>query len=170
MTAEYREKGFSLIELLVAITLLTIGMLAVGSMLQISSGHFRKSAQDRAGEAVAMEIMEALKVKAENTPGKFAKLADLVAAINLEKVEKLIPGSTTRYQYKGASSTLSGGLGEGQGFVYEWSVQDKGTSWPNNTAQLTVTVGWNNCSGADPNSCHYTSQRSTIILYKPDPK
>ncbi len=163
------DKGFSLVEVMVGVTLLTIGMLAISSMIMRSSENSRYSGQARAGDAIALELMEEIKKAAISRT--FADLSNL-------QLSKLYPGSTSKYEYlDGALPTplvLTTGLtqyfehlGQGQGFIYKWRVEDQtGEKWPKGLLKVEVTVGWRNCDPMtpDPTKCTYKSTITSFIL------
>lgn len=101
MTAKHRpgEKGFSLVELMVALTILTIGMLAIGTMLKTSSEQSKRSVQNVLGDAIALELMEA--VKSQATVNTLTELQNV-------RIQKLMPGSTTLYEYQDATTYTAG--------------------------------------------------------------
>jgi prepilin-type N-terminal cleavage/methylation domain-containing protein len=169
MKAVLDNKGFSLVEVMVGVTLLTIGMLAVGSMIMRSGENSRFSAQSRAGDAIALELMETIRAEATHMT---------MDNMRIFQLQKLYPGSTTRYEYQDDSPTnvslqTSGmtqyfeHLGKGEGFIYKWRVEDqKDAGWPPQVLKLEVTVGWYNCgSGSnDPTTCRYTSKVTSYVV------
>ena len=55
------DKGFTILETMVAIAILAVGTLGVGSMLMISLDSGRIAAETRRAESIAMQRLEALK-------------------------------------------------------------------------------------------------------------
>ena len=55
------DKGFTIIETMVAIAILAVGTLGVGSMLMISFSSGRYATETRRAESLAMQRLEALK-------------------------------------------------------------------------------------------------------------
>jgi prepilin-type N-terminal cleavage/methylation domain-containing protein len=167
------EKGFSLTELMVGLTMLTIGMLAVGAMLKTSSELSKRSVQSTIGDAIALELMEAVKAQAA---------INTLTELQNVRIQKLMPGSSTLYEYQDANTYTAGTsttyttndtqyverLGEGRGYVYKWHLEiQSSSSWPSKIMKLDVTVGWSNCSGSspqNPNNCSYKTKVTTFIL------
>ncbi len=181
------EKGFSLIELLVAISLLTIGMLGVGTMLSTSSRTAKFSNQTRSGDTIALELIDNLKAR--------ATLIDKWSGFETIKLASLVPGSTTKYEYKDADSSTSGTvsdgsggshdylerLGVGQGYKYKWRVEDLSKHYAKDLApsagnvakqddalgifKIEINVGWSYCEGDDPSTCRYKSRITNYSVY-----
>jgi len=99
MSESMNQKGFSMIELLVAISILLVGTLAVASMLMQSSDNSISANRARTSDTTAIEIMEAL--KAEIAQITFANLKDL-------RLERPMPGFASRYEFQDDSSFTSG--------------------------------------------------------------
>jgi prepilin-type N-terminal cleavage/methylation domain-containing protein len=169
------QKGFNLIELLVAMGILLVGTLAVASMLMTSSSNTIFSNQDRGGDTIALELVEVL--RGEMAQRTFGELPNL-------RLEKLIPGSTTRYEYRDAASSTTGvsgptgqyvqrtgsGVGTGTPYIYKWRIDDRRTefSHPDGMLRLEVTVGWNDKKhGSD--DCKYPCGNTTCSGYTGDP-
>jgi prepilin-type N-terminal cleavage/methylation domain-containing protein len=144
------QRGFSLMELLVALSILIIGVLAVATMLIKSSDNAIFSNRERGSDTQALELVEALK-------GEIAqiKFADLATDLRLQK---LVQGSSTRYEYQDDATASTGTettgrklkyvqrLGKGQGYVYKWRVgeiTDSTFKLLDRTLMVEVTVGWN---------------------------
>ncbi len=68
MKAWSSEKGFTIIETMVAIVILGVGMLAVGTMLLTSMSADKVSAQTKSAESVALQKIEDLKTQATSFP------------------------------------------------------------------------------------------------------
>jgi prepilin-type N-terminal cleavage/methylation domain-containing protein len=174
------QRGFSLMELLVALSILIIGVLAVATMLMRSSDNSIFANRARGGDTTALELVEELKGKIAQI--QFVHLTDL-------RLEKLVPGSSTRYEYQDDASSTSDTepadrqlkyvqrLGKGQGYIYKWRVGEITNSaykLIDRTLMVEVTVGWNDrkygsehpCSG-DPDTC---ARRSKITNWIVEPK
>jgi prepilin-type N-terminal cleavage/methylation domain-containing protein len=182
------KKGFSLVEVMVALCLLTFGMLAVSTMLTTSSELSRRSNQNILGDAIALELVET--VKSRTAVNTFTELGSI-------RISKLMPGSASMYEYQdtnltpttGTSTAVSGGvsivtnflesLGTGRGYVYKWHLENPRSTatvagdapnwpgWPPNMLKLEVTVGWSPKSGAtpaDPALCTYKAKVTTFIF------
>jgi type IV pilus modification protein PilV len=171
-TEKPNEKGFSLVELMVAITMLSIGMLAVGAMLKTSSELSRRSVQSVMGDGIALELMEAVRVQA--TTNTLTELQNV-------RIQKLMPGSSALYEYQDANTYTAGTsttytandtqyverLGQGRGYVYKWHLEiQSSSSWPSNIMKLEVTVGWSNTSTLpeDPKKCSYRTKVTSFII------
>jgi prepilin-type N-terminal cleavage/methylation domain-containing protein len=144
------QKGFSMIELLVALAILMIGTLAVATMLMRSSDNSIFANRSRGGDTTALELVEA--VKGEIAQTTFDELSSV-------RIKKEVPygpilDSGKYYEYLDASSSQTGTagtgnyvqrLGIGNGYIYKWRVEDRKTDYslPQGTLKLEVTVGWN---------------------------
>ncbi len=175
------QEGFSLVELMVAIALLTIGTLVISTMLKTSSELAGRSVQNIVGDAIALELVEA--VKSQVAVHSFSDISS--GTLNLG-IQKLAPGSTTIYEYQdsnalpttGTSTTITTNdtkfvenFGVGRGYVYKWHVENQtNSSWPPNILKLDVTVGWSegrsqgNPLPTDPNKCLFKTRLTTFIL------
>lgn len=161
------QSGFSMIELLVALSILIVGTLAVATMLIRSSETTRLSNKERGGDATALELVEAVKAEAATTT--FTEMENL-------RLQKLFPGSSSKYEYQDDSTSSKGSvgtsgnfvqrLGIGQNFVYKWRVEDRQQEYqlPTGMLKLEVTVGWSNCSGSDPDSCTRRTKITNWII------
>jgi prepilin-type N-terminal cleavage/methylation domain-containing protein len=98
------NKGFSLVELMVGLAILTTGMVAVGAMLMQSSEASKNSNQMRIGDALISEVLESMKTKfAYKT---FFPLTDPDSPKNSPfRMEKNVAGSTTKYFYRDNDDT-----------------------------------------------------------------
>lgn len=148
MTAKHRpgEKGFSLVELMVALTILTIGMLAIGTMLKTSSEQSKRSVQNVLGDAIALELMEA--VKSQATVNTLTELQNV-------RIQKLMPGSTTLYDVPGRDD-LHGG--------HKHHLQDQRydvcrASWTRQRVHLQVASG-------KPDQIELAGQHTEIGCYR----
>lgn len=162
-------------ELMVALTILTIGMLAVAAMLKTSSEQSKRSVQNVLGDVIALELTEAVKSQA---------VVNTLSQLQNVRIQKLMPGSTTLYEYQDANNYTSGTsttnpsypndtqfverLGQGRGYIYKWHVESQTNSnWPPNLFKLDVTVGWTDVNTplpSDPNKCFYKTKITTFIL------
>ncbi len=174
------QKGFSMLEVLVALSILIVGTFAVATMLMRSSENAIFSTQSRGSDTTALELVEAVKGEAANTT--FAELSSL-------RLEKLIPGSTSQYEYRDDATATTGNLGvtlpdhpymsqyverlgTGLGYVYKWRVEelqlDQQTppypKLPTGMLKLEVTVGWKNCTGNNPDTCRRRSKITNWVV------
>jgi prepilin-type N-terminal cleavage/methylation domain-containing protein len=161
------QSGFSMIELLVALSILITGTLAVATMLIRSSETTAFSNRERSGDAIALELVEAVKAEAATTT--FSEMENL-------RLEKLVPGSSTKYEYRDDTTSTKGSvgisgnyvqrLGVGQNFIYKWRVEDRQQEYqlPSGMLKLEVIVGWSNCTGADPDTCARRTKITNWII------
>ncbi len=132
------DKGFTIIETMVAIAILAVGMLAVGTMLNSAMYYDNYNSRTRRAESLALQQIETL--KAQNTgvggtplpAGSTGSAADAVFA----------------YQWSVSN--------------YQWLdlLQNSGLM------QLDVTVGWpvgGACSSSTPGSCTNTFSVTTYF-------
>ena len=152
MPTTFRDaKGFTLIEAMVAVAIFAIGILGVGTMLQVSMNYDRGSNNARIADAVAKEIIEELKGDIASTPIQ-KTVANLA---NLRLTDPNFTYAATNYP---APTCPAGNclqqLGYYGALLYKWEVDDTsatGQPW-NNTWRLQVVVGWDNCANP-PGSC-----------------
>ena len=130
------EKGFSLVEAMVAFLILSIGMAGVATMLIMSMQSDQQSAELRDGEYVAMRVIEELKADASRE--------------NMD---------ITHYGRQGwVSSNLYTHTGSLLGYSYIWSLT---TNYPySNLDRLDIQVGWGgeNCTKDTFGECRYKTR------------
>lgn len=177
MSGRTNQKGFSMIELLVALSILITGTLAVATMLMRSSDNSIFANQSRGSDTTALELVEA--VKGEMAQTTFDELSSM-------QLQKLIAGSTTQYEYRDATSAQTGTVGTqggtfvqrygtGKGYIYKWRVEDRKTDYslPQGTLKLEVTVGWNDktykIDAGDTQGCKYPCANTACGAYTGDP-
>ena len=175
------NKGFTLIEAVVASAILTIGMLGVGAMLRWSMENDRSSILSRTGDTVAMEVAEQLRGEIANS---------IIAVPNLANVRPNDPNFT----YVGTNNPASGGCpggincieqyGSYKGLNYIWRVDSgpgstadpTGQGWAR-TWRLRVTVGWEDCPNSSGTGCtnmgggryNFRSTQIVTFLVPPTP-
>ncbi len=130
------SRGFTLVELMVALAILTIGMAGVGTMLVASYQSDRFNARARRAEAISLKVFE--KFKAGN-PGQVSWTDPCQA--------KLTPAGKAAYTNEVCIDTTKT---EGT-FYVTWT----STLQASGLTQLDVTVWWGgtNCSLSDPTKC-----------------
>ncbi len=148
------ERGFSLIESMVAFGILAVGMMAVATMITSSMRFDRQSMGKRDGVEIAMRLIEDLRSEAADTDP---------TATN--------PGT------KDASDAGYGWLGqyylrwdfygtdEG-GNTFDRTLPPPSTNW---TYRVVATVGWGGgagCSKGSPQNCAYKTQVTNYIIVK----
>ncbi len=182
MSESTNQRGFSMIELMVAISILLVGTLAVASMLMKSSDNSISANRGRTSDTTALELMEAL--KGEIAQIQFSKLDNL----RLQKP----PGYAARYEYQDDATSTTGtdmnpdpntevcaATRTRNGYVYKWRVGEvtsnalaSDSSPPNRRLLAEVTVGWNDkksdpvkypCNG-DPDNCTRRSKITNWII------
>jgi type IV pilus assembly protein PilV len=126
--------GFTLIEVLIAIVILTVGLLAVGTM-QISAirGNFM-GGNTSIALSLASEKMEDLLNSDFNDPPGVQKLADRISGNNSDL------SSTTNVDYEEPVSD-DGVVGAGGFYRRVWNVADVPTGTPT-TKNVMVIVTW----------------------------
>jgi len=169
------DKGFTVVEAMVAMTILTVGVLAVGTMLRVSMYYDTSSNQARIGNAVAQEIIEELKGDIASS-SLIQMSVDNIAGVRLTD-PKFVYGTTYINDVShGCPSGVNcvqqiGVYGE---MPYKWQLNDRpdpasnptGQTWAN-TWRLQVTVGWGDCTGTDPSTCTYTTQITSFLVPLP---
>jgi prepilin-type N-terminal cleavage/methylation domain-containing protein len=127
-----RQEGWTLVEILVAVVILTVGLLAVGTM-QISAirGNFM-GGNTSIALTLASERMEDLLNRNYNDPflndSNTANNGDLSSIVNIDFEENV---------------TDSGTVGAGGFYRRIWNIADTATPWPT-MKEITVTVTWEN--------------------------
>ena len=158
MQTTFRDtKGFTLIEAIVAIAIFTVGIMGVGTMLQVSMHYDTASISVRSADAVAKEIIEELKGDIASTP--IQKSVSNLA--NLRLTDPNFTYAATNYPAPGCPAGVNclQQLGYYGAIMYKWRVDDgpdpasnpTNQTWAN-TWRLQVVVGWDNCSNP-PGSC-----------------
>jgi prepilin-type N-terminal cleavage/methylation domain-containing protein len=146
------EKGFTLIEAIVALFVLSVGMLGVGTMLKASMSSDRFSIESRNSDWVALEIIEELKGELAN------KNFDDLKNVTL---------TDPKFSEAGRNDD-SGGLwferwGSYVGYRYRWRVDDR-QAGNLNMLKLNISMGWGPCSGDNPQSCKYNAQITNFMI------
>ncbi len=166
------DKGFTVIEAVVASVILAVGMLGVGAMLQWSMMHDMSSVSARTGDSIAQEVAEQLKGEIANNVSAVVSLSNIqlndpnfALVANNSPVPGCPGGVNCVEQY-----------GTYRGLNYRWRVDDRpdpaldptGLQWAN-TWRLRITVGWEDCP--DPGGANCTdmgggryNRRSTQIV------
>lgn len=138
------DKGFTIIETMVAIAILAVGTLGVGTMLMLSLSSGTTAAQTRRAESVCMQWLEGLKA----TPGKLAP------GTYLSTAQPLWPDPSFVSNW-----TVSN---------YQWS--DTGANA--GLSQVDITVGWPRdtlgiCTAATTQACK--NKFSVTTYFRPLP-
>ncbi len=146
MTSMMRsEKGFSLVEAMVAFGILAIGMAGVATMLLMSMQSDQQTAEFRDGELVAMRVIEELKADASRENMDITHGGGQWLSNNL---------------YTQTSSLL--------GYAFIWSLT---TNYPfSGLDRLDMQVGWGgeNCTKDTFGQCKYkTRMINFIVPYAP---
>ena len=99
------DKGFTIIETMVAIAILAVGTLGVGSMLMISFSSGRFATETRRAESLAMQRLEALKATQGTLAGLLLyglhhcepgnQMAGLIVCLQMGRVELPVVGQRT---------------------------------------------------------------------------
>jgi prepilin-type N-terminal cleavage/methylation domain-containing protein len=146
------EKGFTLLEAMVALLVLSVGLLGVGGMLRASMSSDRFSIESRNSDWVALEIIEELKGELAN------KSFDDLKTITL---------SDPHFNETGRNDDGGGHWferwGTYVGYRYRWRVDD-GQAGNLNMLKLSIRMGWGPCSGTDPLSCKYSAQITNFMI------
>jgi prepilin-type N-terminal cleavage/methylation domain-containing protein len=158
VTGSRAEKGFTLIELMVAIAILSIGMAAVGTMLYSSYAADRHNAGLRRAEALASQLCERFKAgnvgKTTDLNPCNEKLPDSGKAVYVvyEDPQKKLWDC---WDYNPATTKGS--------YFSEWSTR----THPSGQRELDVTVHWDgvNCTYNSLSKCK--RKLRMINYYKP---
>jgi len=125
------NKGFTLIEVLVAIVIVSIGLLAVAGM-QNTAIYGNASARDATyAVQLAEEMVDRIRVNAGDTP----EIYDAITTSNCTGLANPALGDCTQWQSRLQTSGLSGATG---------TVDVVANSPISETATITVTVTWGN--------------------------
>jgi prepilin-type N-terminal cleavage/methylation domain-containing protein len=177
------NQGFSLVEMLVGLAILTVSMLAVGTMMMRASENSKFANQVRIGDSLTGEIVESMKTRFAYSV--FFPLSSPDSVKSTFRLEKLLPNSSSNYFYQDNSANPTDGtldtgnntapfnadylentgkgMYAGQQFIYKWHVEDQqGLNYPPGLIKLDVTVGWGTCSTSDPGSC---TRKSTVTSF-----
>lgn len=145
MKSDKIVKGFTLIELMVALALLAIGMAGVGTMLVASFQSDRYNAQMRRAESISLKLFEKFK---SGNPG-VTSWSDPCQA-------KLDPSGKAAYTNETCiDTTKTSGT-----YYVTW------TSVPQSSGltQLNVAVSWGgkSCSLSDPSKCLHCIRMTSL--------
>jgi prepilin-type N-terminal cleavage/methylation domain-containing protein len=178
MRIDGAQKGFTLIEAMVATIILSIGLLGVGTMLTTSMATDRKSQEKRNAEGVALKRMEELTAKAADLGISQMKLLE-DTGYNHEvdsgrSIDVPNPGRhyvksengymMTRYRYRFEILSNS-----------DVNMSDPDESFPNGFLQINVFVGWGGCGrhlreptsctdpGKCPNTCRHELRMTNFV-------
>jgi len=165
------DKGFSVLEAVVATTILTVGILGVGAMLQVSMHYDQGSTAARIGDLAAKEVIEQIKGDIASTV-EYKAVGDL-SKLHLTDSAFVDGGPITSLSTFSCPSGANcyGRYGTYGGMIYKWSVYDSaGTTldpfkqlWAQ-TWRLYVTVGWESCPDNDPSNCTRNSSLATFLV------
>lgn len=162
------SKGFSLVELMVAIAILSIGMAAVGAVLYASYASSRFNAGARRAEAAASQLAE--RFKAGNVGETYAtgknpckcKLTGTIsgatttgtASFDTTNMDRDSDGAPDGHCWSPDSSLVKAS------YFCTWSVTDHASGYK----RLTATVYWegNGCTRDTPEKC---KRRLRILNY-----
>jgi len=147
-TRTCRESGFTLVEVLVAFSILAVGVLGVNAMLMNASQHEQYAASARTANRLAMKKLEELRSLGDTQDTILAKDGDLeMDTPTTDKDEKF------------------------GGFVIQYAVTPTGQS---NALLGKVTVGWggqcNSCipgnagTYVSPDGCKYKTAVTSIVF------
>lgn len=158
MRAALGNKGFSLLEAIVAVTIMTIGIIALSKLLQVSLYHYGTSTEQRNADLIAAEIFEELK-------GEVASTNTYKSVLNLQNLTltdpKFVPSGPINTTPANCTGSCVESMGTYAGRLYKWRVDD---SQGAQTWRLFVTVGWGTCTGTDPSTCTYTTRLSNFLV------
>jgi Tfp pilus assembly protein PilV len=134
------QKGFSLLEAMVAFGILAIGMAGVATMLIMSMRSDQYSAELRDGEQVAMRVVEQLKADASREDTDIARFGSWIGSDLYTRT-----GSLLGYSYLMSLTTN-----------YPYSGLDR----------LDIQVGWGgeNCTKDTFGDCKYTTRVINFIV------
>ncbi|MBI5572123.1 MAG: prepilin-type N-terminal cleavage/methylation domain-containing protein [Desulfomonile tiedjei] len=157
MAAKSSEKGFSLVELMVALAVLAIGMSAIGTMLINAFWHDRHNTQVRNAEAILRRVAEGF--VAGNPENLLPSITPLTPA---PPWAPGTPGATGNAVVRGQSEkTVSSQKITGLNFVSpadgnvgtyycQWSIWTYKVSSAGIVSRIDVVVGWGNSQGGAP--------------------
>ncbi len=160
------EKGFSLVEAMIAVAILGLGMAGVGTLLHNAYSQSTRALSDRNMFQVASDIAEDIKSQLAST----TNWAD-VEAINLNNPK---PPANPIYLVDYTSSGQAGGhnfterWGRTRRFVFRWVVSDGHVS---GALRLGVTVAWDDNMSTEspitqsPDSPNYWKHKSRTTSY-----
>lgn len=150
-TPSGRQSGFSLIEVLIAFSILAVGILGVNAMLINASQSERYSAYSRTADRLAMKKLEELR-----------SIGD--------KQEDVLAFNTHNLAMDSGTGDKDESFGS---FMIHYAIANTGQP---NALLATVTVGWggecdscipgNFATYISPTACKYRTAMSTIIFTK----
>ena len=152
------DRGFTLIEVMTALLILSIGLLGVGTMIVSSMQNEGYNSHVRIAEYLASAKMEELR-------------GDTAYSTSGQLTPNTGEGKYLHYNNKTGRFTESDTLGEGDVYVRRIMVGSPDTE--NAMAVVRVTVGWpcgdatSRCSPNDVSECTYKYRMSATFLQKP---
>jgi prepilin-type N-terminal cleavage/methylation domain-containing protein len=160
------DRGFTLVETMVALTVLAIGMAGVGTMLHDSMAQNIGSVSSRNMDAVAQEIVEDL--KGQLVQMRYADIENLTLSnskLNPPLYEVSDTSATPKYVDKRGMAYNR--------FIYKWRVEQQPTidgTGVEPMVKVDVTVAWDNAQTAavfprDPDNLNYWKFKTKICNF-----
>lgn len=155
MAANRSNKGFSLIELMVALTILTVGMAAIGTMLISAFWHDRKNSEDRTAESILRRVAEGFAAGNPEALPLSSPPTGTGSAVVRGRTEKVVNSQKT---YDIAFITNVADVAPGN-YYCSWTASVFKTTAAGTVNRIDIVVGWGKpqtgvpCDRSSPGTC-----------------
>ena len=140
-----QDQGFTLLEVMIAVLIMSLGIMGVAALLTTSLRSDRHTQRVRSAEMIALEVLEDITAQAPNKT-----ISDFNQDIANGKNQLHYQGLPCRWQLTEHTS-------------------NKPAASPSGMYRIDLVVGWGKCkSFFDPDTCKRRTTMSKFILPKPE--